>query len=146
MKNATDQKTLPISHILKTTALNLSRKLNRHLKTSGFNLTHEQTILLQKLWEEDGQHQKALSACTDKDKHCVTRLLNKMEKKDLVVRISDKNDRRIKRIYLTHKGKSLKEPITQIMKMMEEHLLQELDTSEISQFKDYLCLVQEKIC
>jgi DNA-binding MarR family transcriptional regulator len=135
-----------LSHTLKTTALNLSRKLNRHLKKNGFNISHEQTILLQKLWEEDGQHQKALSICTDKDKYCITRLLDNMEKNDLVVRIPDENDRRTKRIYLTHKGKSLQVPITQIMEKMEQHLLQGLDGSEISQFKKYLFHLQEKIC
>ncbi|MGL5937826.1 MAG: MarR family winged helix-turn-helix transcriptional regulator, partial [Phocaeicola sp.] len=46
---------------------------------------------------------------TFKDKPSMTRLIDNMEKQHLVVRISDKNDRRTNLVHLTKTGKDLEE-------------------------------------
>ena len=61
------------------------------------------------LWEKDGVTQQELCNATFKDKPSMTRLIDNMEKIHLVVRISDKSDRRINLIHLTKIGKELEE-------------------------------------
>ncbi len=46
------------------------------------------------LWEKDGVTQQELCNATFKDKPSMTRLIDNMERQHLVVRISDKKDRR----------------------------------------------------
>jgi DNA-binding MarR family transcriptional regulator len=66
------------------------------------------------LQNQDGQRQQDLADVVHKDKTCITRIIDSMEKRDLVVRIPDRLDRRQKLIYLTNKGKKLPEELMQI--------------------------------
>lgn len=65
--------------------------------------------ILVDLWSQDGVRQQDLAVSTIKDKGTITRTLNFLEKENLVVRVTDRSDKRNKRIYLTHKGKELEE-------------------------------------
>lgn len=60
------------------------------------------------LWREDGVRQQDLAVSIIKDKGTIARALDSMERQNLVVRVTDPNDKRNKRIYLTHKGKAVR--------------------------------------
>ncbi|MEN0051694.1 MAG: MarR family transcriptional regulator [Bacteroidota bacterium] len=81
--------------------------LSDELKQYNFDLTRTQWVLLKRLHDEDGQTQNDLALITDRNKTSLTRLIHTMERKELVVRISDEQDKRINRIYLTDKGKAI---------------------------------------
>ena len=81
--------------------------LSDELKQYNFDLTRAQWVLLKRLHDEDGQMHNDLALITDRNKTSLTRLIHTMERKELVVRISDEQDKRINRIYLTAKGKSI---------------------------------------
>ncbi len=85
----------------------INRKLSRNFRQGGMEITPEQWTVLIFLWEKDGVTQQELCNATFKDKPSMTRLIDNMEKQHLVVRISDKNDRRTNKIHLTRTGKSL---------------------------------------
>jgi len=74
------------------------------LKDKGCKLTKVQLILLKNLKQMDGQPQNNLAFLTNRDKASLARLLNTMEKKNLVARIPSKLDHRINNIYLTKHG------------------------------------------
>lgn len=63
------------------------------------------------LWMQDGVRQQDLAVSTIKDKGTITRTLNFLEKENLVVRVTDRADKRNKRIYLTHKGRELEKQL-----------------------------------
>jgi DNA-binding MarR family transcriptional regulator len=86
--------------------------VHRQLKSAGYDLPTEQLRILVFLWMEDGPTQQALSARTGKDKANITRTIHSLEKKNIVVRILDRDDRRSKRVHLTSKGKKLEEVLT----------------------------------
>jgi len=81
--------------------------LSDELKQYNFDLTRAQWIVLKRLHDQDGQTQNDLALITDRNKASLTRLIHTMERKDLVVRISDEQDKRINRIYLTERGKAI---------------------------------------
>jgi DNA-binding MarR family transcriptional regulator len=85
----------------------INRKLFRNFRQGGLEITPEQWTVLIFLWEKDGVTQQELCNATFKDKPSMTRLIDNMEKVHLVVRISDKNDRRTNLIHLTRTGKDL---------------------------------------
>ena len=58
---------------------------------------------------KDGVTQQELCNATFKDKPSMTRLIDNMEKLHLVIRVSDKKDRRTNKIHLTETGKKLEE-------------------------------------
>ncbi|MFY0651522.1 MAG: MarR family transcriptional regulator [Cyclobacteriaceae bacterium] len=73
-------------------------------KASGLELTKAQVILLRVLTKNDGQPQQNLAFITDRDKTSLTRLINTMEKKGLVVRKQSEQDKRINKIFITKEG------------------------------------------
>ena len=85
----------------------INRKLIRNFRLNGLEITPEQWTVLIFLWEKDGVTQQELCNATFKDKPSMTRLIDNMEKQHLVVRISDKKDRRTNLIHLTKDGKQL---------------------------------------
>ena len=88
-----------------STAIN--RKLSRNFRQNGIEITPEQWTILLALWEKDGITQQDLCNATFKDKPSMTRLIDNMERQHLVVRISDKRDRRTNLIHLTKTGREL---------------------------------------
>jgi DNA-binding MarR family transcriptional regulator len=86
-----------------------------HLQVEGIDITTEQWSVLACLWEKDKVTQQALCTLTAKDKPSMTRLIDKLEKRNLVTRVSDNNDRRINLIHLTDAGLALQQRATQIV-------------------------------
>lgn len=85
-------------------------QLRRRFKQAGHDITVEQFQILLHLWEEDGLSQTDLVTCIKKDKAGLARTLDIMERKmNLILRITSDTDRRQRRVYLTNKGKELKD-------------------------------------
>ena len=85
----------------------ISRKLHRNFRLNNIDISPEQWTILLSLWEKDGITQQELCNSTFKDKPSMTRLIDNMERQHLVVRISDKRDRRTNLVYLTKTGREL---------------------------------------
>lgn len=86
----------------------IARRLQRNFKNSNIEISAEQWSILYQLWDKEGVSQREIANNTFKDKPSITRLLNNLEKLNLVVRIPHQTDKRTNLIYLTQKGKSLK--------------------------------------
>ncbi|MBY0246012.1 MAG: MarR family transcriptional regulator [Sphingobacteriaceae bacterium] len=85
----------------------LGRRLQRNLKNENLDISIEQWSLLYRLWQNDGQTQQQLCESTFRDKPSITRLIDNLEKQNLVLRVADENDRRINRIFLNEKAKDI---------------------------------------
>ena len=97
----------------------IARRLQKKLNASGLNLTIEQWSVLYQLWKEDGKSQQELCNATFRDKPSITRLVDNLEKLNLVKRVASENDRRINLIYLTKQAQKLQE---ETMDLAEETL------------------------
>lgn len=100
-----------IVHVLDT---QMKAALQRAFQSKGFDLTSEQWGVLNRLWEAEGIHQSILADRSGKDRHNITRILNLLEKKGFIKRVSDPADRRCYKIYLTDGGKDLKKKLPPI--------------------------------
>ena len=105
--------------------------INDTLLDNGIDLTREQWVILIKLHDKDGLMQNELAFVTERDKTSLTRLINTMERKDLVRRKRANIDKRVKLIYLTDKGKSNYKNAMPIMKKTIQKLQAGLDQNEI---------------
>ena len=85
----------------------LMKAMREKLMVAGVEIPPEQMMVLFHLWEKDGVNQKELVNTSFKDKTSITRGIHSLEKHNLVVRITDENDKRNKKIYLTQKGKKM---------------------------------------
>ena len=75
---------------------------------NNIQITKQQWIVLKILHDDtNGIIQNELAYITDRNKASLTRLINVLEKNNLVTRISSKEDSRINMIYITEKGETL---------------------------------------
>ena len=82
--------------------------------------------------------QKELGEITLKDKTSITRLVDILEKKNLVVRVEDQIDHRIKRVILTNAGKQLFFDVLPIMEKTREEVRKDISDQDIETFKKVL--------
>jgi DNA-binding MarR family transcriptional regulator len=104
----------PFGKFVHLTERFLLKRLQRNFRVAGYSITAEQWHVLINLWEQDGQTQQQLSEKTEKDKGNITRLINGLERRNILVRIPNYTDRRSKLIYLTSKGKDYQKALIQI--------------------------------
>jgi DNA-binding MarR family transcriptional regulator len=104
-------------------ATRLKAGLYRAFQSHGLNVTPEQWTVLSSLWEADNVHQSVLADKTAKDRHNIARILHLLERGGLVKRVADPNDRRLRKVCLTEKGKALK---PKLVRIAEDFLQQSL--------------------
>jgi DNA-binding MarR family transcriptional regulator len=86
--------------------------LQRRFREKNLDVTFEMWGILNLLWEQDGQMQNEISRRSHRNKSNITRLIDNLLERNLVVRIPDRTDKRINLIYLTKAGKDLQNPLT----------------------------------
>ncbi len=123
----------------------IARCLQKKFNNAGLKLTIEQWSILYHLWKEDGKSQQELCNATFRDKPSITRLVDNLEKLNLVSRVPSESDRRINLIFLTKESFKLQE---QTMKMAEETLNESLagvPPDQIEVCKNVLQLVYDNL-
>lgn len=134
MPNNQFRKSELYSFITGKASIAIARRLQKKFNTAGLNLTIEQWSVLNQLWKHDGSSQQELCNRTFRDKPSITRLVDNLEKLQLVKRVPSESDRRINLVYLTKQGLRLEE---QSMVLAEETLNEAL--TGISETNINLC-------
>ena len=78
----------------------------------GYNITPEQFLLLDALWDMGVMSQQKIADTMLKDKNSVVKLVDTLEKKGLVRRIADNRDRRQNLIEVTPEAIAIKEGVS----------------------------------
>lgn len=80
----------------------------------GYDITPEQFLVMDTLWDEGILSQQKIADSIFKDKNSVVKLIDGLEKKNLVTRKADKEDRRQNLIEITPHAKEIQESVTKI--------------------------------
>ena len=105
--------------------------INEVLLENNIDLTREQWVVLIKLYKYDGLAQNQLAFFTERDKTSLTRLINTMERKNLVIRKAAEKDKRVKLVYMTEIGKATFKKAFPIMQNIIQNLQKGLKQQEI---------------
>ena len=130
---------------IKRTSKAFRRRLNHSFVEAGYDITSEQCRILRCLWQKDGQRQQDLANVAHKDKTSITRIVDSMEKRDLVVRVHDRLDRRQNLIYLTNKGKKLQEGLMQIVRKISAEAQQGITPEDLDTFREVLTRLHKNL-
>ena len=109
----------------------LRRRANRLIGESDTDLTLEQFIVLHVLGAEEGKNLKDLAEIIDREKTTVTRMIDGLEKRNLVVRIPSREDKRQKLIYLTALGKELCSEMEHFKPILEKLAIRGISNKDI---------------
>ena len=104
------------------------------LQENGINITPEQFLVLDILWKEQSLSQQNIADIIQKDKNSVTKIIDSLEKKNLVRRVVDKNDRRINKIELTNDGSALEKVTTEVAINFMNDAIKDIDKQELDIF------------
>ena len=116
----------------------IENRLRVNFEIENLDITPQQWSVLTFLWNEDGISQQRLADAFSKDKTSMTRLLNNMEKNELIIREKDDNDKRNKKIQLTYKSKLLKKESIKIAEKTLMEILNGIDHSDLKLSKKVL--------
>lgn len=101
-------------------------------------VTPVQYALLRLLWEKDGQHGAELGERLRLDSATITGLLDRLTHSELVERRPDPRDRRMNRIYITEKGRTLEKKLKKEMEDINRMILADFTQEEADMLKDML--------
>ena len=116
----------------------IENKLKNNFEKKGISVTPQQWSILTVLWNEDGISQQKLADSFSKDKTSITRLLNNMEKNELILRRQDNSDKRNKKVFLTVKSKLLKRESIAIAEKTLLDALEGIDHKELKLTRNVL--------
>lgn len=133
------------SFITGKASIAIARRLQKKFNNAGLNLTIEQWSVLYHLWKEDGRSQQQLCNATFRDKPSITRLVDNLEKLNLVKRVASDNDRRINLIYLTKQAQKLEEETMQLADETLNEALKTVPPDKIDFCKEVLQVVYDNL-
>ena len=124
----------------------LNCRLKKHLaevfRKNNVNLTAEQYLVMDALWNEGTLTQQAIAFIIQKDKNSVTQFIDNLEKKGLVTRSVAKEDRRVNNIVVTAEGMALKDSTKQLAIDTMEKAIDGIGEQDLQTFVTVL----KKIC
>ncbi len=129
--------------ILARTFFTLKALMRKRLQETGLELTPEQAGLIKHLNEEQGINQRELAANLFKDVGAITRLVDALEKKGLLKRMPDPNDRRSHRLELTPAGQKKSRQIGELQAALKERLFECLSPGEEEELASLLLKLKE---
>jgi DNA-binding MarR family transcriptional regulator len=123
----------------------IARRLQKHFRQAGLEITIEQWSILYHLWLEDCLSQQQLCTRTFRDKPSITRLIDNLEKQKLVKRLASKTDRRINLVCLTEAAKNLQTATVDLANQTMDEALTGVTKDEIETAKKVLHQVYENL-
>ena len=111
----------------------------------GFNITPEQFLVMDALWNDGTMSQQQIAQTIMKDKNSVVKLLDGLEKKNLVTRVPDKVDRRQNLIEVTPYAMEIQEKIKEVAITAVDHVIKDIPQEEMHIFIKVLSKMAENM-
>lgn len=121
-----------ISYIYRTCQRYFAKEL------AAYHLGWGHFAILMAVNEMDGPSQDSIALSRGFDKTMVAKSVLHLEKEGFIHRVTDVSDRRIKRLFLTDKGKSLLPELLRVGLDLNNSLFEGLDETASDQSLDYL--------
>lgn len=116
-KNLLPEPEETIGFVAYRTSLSMKQYLLKNFKENGFDITVEQWGVMYRIFKNDGLSQNQIAEKVFKQGPNITRIIDDLEKKGLVLRSQDANDRRKYLLFLTETGTDC---VMNLMKVIEK--------------------------
>lgn len=103
-----------------------------------YGVTPGQYAVLRCLWDENAQTARKLTERLALDGSTITGILDRMEQKGLIIKLTDPKDRRAMQVTLTPQGRKLQEPLSQAIIDANHKALLKLNEVEAEYLKNIL--------
>lgn len=134
---------LSIGFLMGETFKLVGKHISMAIPAHGIDMTTEQFVLLNVINSKDEVNQQELSTIMNKDKSGILRLTDELERKKMVVRIADSDDRRKKSLVLTKKGVETLNQVLEIEASVFEKLLAGVSEEDLAVFSKVLYRIHD---
>lgn len=110
----------------------------KELNKNNINLTPEQYLVMDILWDAGVLSQQSIADIIQKDKNSVTKFIDSLEKKGLVYRSINKSDRRINDIIVSEEGMKLKTRTTEVAINVMRNVLKDIKEEDLIAFDNVM--------
>ena len=117
----------------------------KELSKNDINLTPEQYLAMDILWDAGTLSQQAIADIIHKDKNSVTKFIDSLEKKGLVYRAVNRNDRRVNNIIVSEEGRKLKTKTTEVAINMMRNVLKDIHEEDLIAFDKVMNQIKNNI-
>ena len=117
----------------------------KELSRNDINLTPEQYLVMDILWDAEVMSQQAIADIIQKDKNSVTKFIDSLEKKGLVYRQVNKTDRRVNNIVVSEEGMKLKIKTTEVAIGMMRNVLNNIKEEDLIALDKVMNQIKENI-
>lgn len=123
----------------------LKRFGRQKISELDFGLTFDQMLVLFTLDNHEGLKIGDIAEKTDRDRTTTSRMITGLEKKNLVLRVPDRDDHRQKLIYLTRTAKELLDGLTPLRKEFMETVFKGMSEADIDRTTEILNRVADNL-
>ncbi|MFP1631053.1 MarR family winged helix-turn-helix transcriptional regulator [Zhengella sp. ZM62] len=123
------------------------RLVQRYLqqKIEPYGVTPGMWYFLRALWHQDGMTQRELSLVVGTMEPTTLTAIKSMERRGLVRRVKNADDRRKINIYLTRRGHALRRELLPLAREVVEHSVEGFSDAERAAFLGHLRAVQDNL-
>ncbi len=125
-----------VGYLVRQTHRAFMRSLGARIAPHGVSIG--MWYFLRALWEEDGISQRALSQRVGMMEPTTASALTNMERKGFVRRLRNRVDRRIVNVFLTERGRALREQLLPLAADVNQMALLDLSGEELSRLRAIL--------
>jgi len=121
----------------------IKEKFNSYFSLNGIPLTFDQWLIIQEIHSNKGINQKTIASNLSKEVAAVSRIINKLESNDLIVRKSNDKNLREFNTYLSLEGSNIVEKIIPFEKKVFKELFNGIYEQEINLVNNVLKRIDE---
>ncbi len=126
-------------YLISRVSLSVTAALKKEFATSGVEQVKPAYLcVLMSLWQEDGLKVVELGKKAGLEPSTMTGLLDRMERDELVERMTDPADRRVLRIHLTKIGREVRDPVLKAVDRVITEIFAGIPQHDILQTKNLL--------
>lgn len=103
----------------------------QYFAAKNFDITPEQFVVIEILMENDGLYQRQICEIVMKDRPNMTRIINILCDLGYVQRVSDKNKRKVHKIFLTQKAKDNYPQMMEAILDIRKTIVEGIDKDEL---------------
>lgn len=123
-----------LGYRISQTSKRLQSALQQRFRQAELDVSFEQWTVLLALWKKDGRSQQELSADTCRDQTSLSRLLDTMVRRNLIIRVQSPEDRRTNLIYLTRRGRELERLLLDQAEQLQKQALSGISEEDVVRF------------
>lgn len=123
----------------------MKQKLTETFREGGFQLSPEQFLVMDTLWEEGVLTQQQIADITMRDKNSIVKLIDGLESRDLVRRVSNPEDRRQNLIEVTPYSLSVREKINSLAYESVCGILGDIPQKDLATFVKVLAMMEKNM-